>query len=411
MMCNFLYIDPGTGSMLFSLFIGIATAGIFGIRTLYSKLRFVFSGGKVHEKEDENCIPYLIFSDHKRYWNIFKPICDEFEKRQISLVYYTASADDPALSENYEYVKTEFIGEGNRAFARLNIVHADILIATTPNLDVYQWKRSKYVKCYVHIPHYVGDCSDYRMFGLDYYDAVLISGKNQEDFIRKIEKLRPAIKQKELFSVGSLVLDNLQEKLNRVGRSAKNDRKVVLLAPSWGKSGILSRYGEKILSALQNTGYEIIVRPHPQSVVSEKNILEPLQEQFKDIIWNYDNDNFEVLNKSDILITDFSGIIFDYSMVFGKPVIYADTNFDKSPYDADWLDEKIWSLRAVEKLGIQLKEQDFDKIKTVIDSAIESVELEKARKEVSEECWDKPGNSALNTVEWLISKYSALCNA
>ena len=95
-------------------------------------------------------------------------------------------------------------------------------------------------------------------------------------------------------------------------------------------------------------------------------------------------------------------------MVFGKPVIYADTNFDKSPYDADWLDEKIWSLRAVEKLGIQLKEQDFDKIKTVIDSAIESVELEKARKEVSEECWDKPGNSALNTVEWLVSKYSAL---
>lgn len=73
MTYNFLYIDPGTGSMLFSLFIGIATAGIFGIRTLYSKLRFIFSGGKVHDNDDANCIPYLIFSDHKRYWNIFKP--------------------------------------------------------------------------------------------------------------------------------------------------------------------------------------------------------------------------------------------------------------------------------------------------------------------------------------------------
>ena len=95
-------------------------------------------------------------------------------------------------------------------------------------------------------------------------------------------------------------------------------------------------------------------------------------------------------------------------MVFGKPVIYADTNFDKGPYDADWLEEKIWSLRAVEKLGIQLKEQDFDKIKSVIDAAIDSKELENARKEVSSECWDKPGLSALNTVEWLVAKHSTL---
>lgn len=405
MMYSFLYIDPGTGSMLFSLFIGIATAGIFGIRTLYSKLRFIFSGGKVHDNDDANCIPYLIFSDHKRYWNIFKPICDEFESRKVPLVYYTASPDDPALSEKYEYVKTEFIGEGNRAFARLNVVHADILIATTPNLDVYQWKRSKYVRMYVHIPHYVGDLSDYRMFGLDYYDAVLITGPNQEKFIRQIEALRPSIKRKELYTTGSLVLDALKEKLEANGKFSPSGKKTVLVAPSWGKSGILSRYGEKLLAALQKTGYEIIVRPHPQSVVSEKNILEPLEKKFSDFNWNYDNNNFDVLNKSDILITDFSGIIFDYSLVFGKPVIYADTSFDKAPYDADWIEGKIWSLRAVEKIGVQLKESDFDRIKEVIDNAINSDELQKARAEIISECWEKQGESAVNTVDWLIEKH------
>ena len=41
-----LYIDPGTGSMLFSLFIGIAAAASFGLRALFIKLRFVFSAGK-----------------------------------------------------------------------------------------------------------------------------------------------------------------------------------------------------------------------------------------------------------------------------------------------------------------------------------------------------------------------------
>lgn len=404
MINNFLYIDPGTGSMLFSLFIGIATAGVFGLRALFLKLKFILSGGKLSKEESANSIPFVIFSDHKRYWNIFKPICDEFEKRNIPLTYYSASQDDPAFSENYKTVKTEFIGEGNKAFAKLNMLHADIVLSTTPGLDVYQWKRSKAVKCYVHIPHYVGDLSDYRMFGLDYYDAVLISGKNQEALIRKIESLRPAVKQKEIFSVGSLVLDNLKAKLDSRGKIEQNEIKTVLVAPSWGKSGILSRYGEKILTALQKTGYKIIVRPHPQSVSSEKNILDPLMEKFSSIEWNFDNDNFAVLNKADVLISDFSGVIFDYSLVFGKPVIYADTKFDTAPYDADWLDEKIWSLRAVEKLGIQLKEEDFSKIKDIIDEAISSEKLKAARNEVISECWDKQGSSAVNTVDWLLTK-------
>lgn len=133
-------------------------------------------------------------------------------------------------------------------------------------------------------------------------------------------------------------------------------------------------------------------------------ILELLEKKFSDFNWNYDNNNFDVLNKSDILITDFSGIIFDYSLVFGKPVIYADTSFDKAPYDADWIEGKIWSLRAVEKIGVQLKESDFDRIKEVIDNAINSDELQKARAEIISECWEKQGESAVNTVDWLIEK-------
>ena len=184
-----LYIDPGTGSMLFSLFIGISMALTFGVKYFISKFKFILTRGKISDNLDSASIPYVIFSDHKRYWNIFKPICDEFEKREIDIVYFTASEDDPALNCSYKHVKTEFLGTGNKPFGRLNMLNADILIATTPNLDVYQWKRSKGVKCYVHIPHYVGDFSDYRMFGLDYYDAVLASGENQIKFIRKIEEL------------------------------------------------------------------------------------------------------------------------------------------------------------------------------------------------------------------------------
>lgn len=402
-----LYIDPGTGSMLFSLFIGISMALTFGVKYFISKLKFILTRGKISDNLDYASIPYVIFSDHKRYWNIFKPICDEFEKREIDIVYYTASEDDPAFNCSYKHVKTEFLGTGNKPFGRLNMLKADILIATTPNLDVYQWKRSKGVKCYVHIPHYVGDFSDYRMFGLDYYDAVLASGENQIRFIKKIEELRPSIKHKEIALVGSICLDNLKEKVDSV-KKQENKQPVVLLAPSWGKSGILSRYGEKFLDELIKTGYQIIVRPHPQSYSAEKKLMESLESKYTSVEWNKDNDNFDVLSKADILITDFSGIIFDYSLVFGKPVIYADTKFDTLPYDADWLDEKIWSLKAVEKIGIQLEEKDFGNLKCLIDECIINRTLENKRNEIINECWAEIGKGAENTVSWLIKKHSEI---
>lgn len=400
----FLYIDPGTGSMLFSLFIGLAAAFTFGVRALFMKLKFFISGGKSTGDETLN-IPLVIFSDHKRYWNVFKPICDEFENRGVDVVFFTASPDDPALSAGYKHIKTEYLGEKNKPYARLNMLNADILVATTPGLDIYQWKRSKGVKCYVHIPHTVDDLSGYRMFGLDYYDVVLTTGKNQIDFIRKIETLRPALTKKELVCVGSPNLDVMKNRLNEeTVQKINNIKKIVLIAPSWGVSGILSRYGEKLLSALVKTDFEIIVRPHPQTIVSEQHILKPLEEKFSQIEWNYDNDNFDVLKKADILITDFSGIIFDYSLVFDKPLIYADTNFDTLPYDADWVEEPMWSLRMLPKLGIQLKPDEFDRIAEVIRDALKSKNLQEGRNTIRSECWNYQGESSKRIVDYLIEK-------
>ena len=404
------YIDPGTGSMLFSLFIGIAAALSFGLRAAFLKLKFIFSGGKATADETANTIPYVIYSDHKRYWNVFRPICDEFEQRQIPLVYYTSSEDDPALSADYQYIKAEFIGEGNKAFAKLNFLKADILLSTTPGLDVYQWKRSPDVKCYVHIPHTVDDLSGYRMFGLDYYDAVACSGDNQIRWIKKVESMRN-IKSKDLTVCGSTYLDTMKNRKQSIKNTAKNEKPIILVAPSWGKSGILSKFGVSFIRAVLDTGYEVIIRPHPQTVVSEKSMLDELISAFADnqrLSWNYDNDNFEVLNRSDLLITDFSGIIFDYTMIFDKPLIYADTSFDTLPYDADWSDEQMWSLQMLPTLGFQLSESDFCNMKNRIDEALASSDLQAGRDEVRSDCWANIGNGAKNTVDYLISKRELL---
>ena len=412
-MTNFLlYIDPGTGSMLFSLFIGLATTAVFGLRALIIKVKSIIGRGKQTEL-DKSHLGIVIYSDSKRYWNVFSPIVHEFENRKIPLVYYTQSSDDPALSEKFQFVKTEFIGEGNRGLAKMNMLNADVCLATTPGLDVLQLKRSRQCKKYVHIFHAVDEALGYRMFGMDHFDSVLLTGEFQGENIRKLEKLRN-LPQKELKVTGSTYLDAMKARLEKEGSGEKSE-KIVLLAPSWGESAILKRYGKKIISSLVETGYKIIIRPHPQSMVSEKEMMEKLMLAFPNssrLEWNFDNDNFDVLKKSDILITDFSGIIFDYTLVFDRPLIYADTSFDDSPYDASWIeDEPLWRFEALKKLGVKLEEKDFPNIKQIIDSTIESTEFSNGRKEISLQAWQNKGKCASSTVDYLLEVQKAVLNS
>ena len=403
-----LYIDPGTGSMLFSLFIGIAAAASFGFRALYLKIKFVLSGGKADSASDSKNIPLVIFSDHKRYWNVFEPVCGEFECHGQNLTYYTASPDDPALQKKYDFVHAEYLGEKNKPFAKLNFLHADIVLSTTPGLDVYQWKRSRFVKKYVHIPHSVSDLCGYRMFGLDHYDAVLGTGVNQLGSLRKIEKLRPSLKEKEFYVAGCTYLDSMKKRLEALPETVRHEKKTVLVAPSWGKSSILSRFGDRFLEALSRTGYEIIIRPHPQSVVSEQNILKPLEEKYSSFEWNYDNDNFDVLSRADIMITDFSGVMFDYSLVFDRPFIYADTHFDSSPYDVSWLEEPLWELQILPQIGVQLKEEQFPKMKEIIESTMENRELQAARNRIRDEAWQKRGRASSEVYDYLMNELNKI---
>jgi len=405
-----LYIDPGTGSMLLTILIGMISILYFFFQKVRIRLKSIIRGSRV-KNDDKGHMPYVIYSDSKRYWNVFKPICDIFEEKKIPLVYWTSSPDDPALVEDYQYVKREFIGEVNRAVARLNMMNAGICLSTTPGLDVYQWKRSKNTKWYVHICHAVGDISMYRMFGTDYYDAILMSSIIQSQEISELERAhnRPS---KELILAGISYMDELQKRV-RAAKIEKKDVavKTVLVAPSWGKNSILSMYGEEFLDSLVNTGYNVIIRPHPQSMISDRDTIDPLMKKYPDsemISWNFDNDNFNSLMESDIIISDFSGVIFDYAFVFDKPVIYTEINYDRGPYDAYWLERPLWLLDALPQIGIPLKKEDFSNMRSVIEHTLKDTDLKAGRDRIREEGWQNVGKCAESTFDYMIGKYSDL---
>ena len=389
--------------MLFSILIGAVTTLFFLSRALILKLKVIFSGGKANI-QDTSYKKYVIYSEDKRYWNVFKPILDEFERRQIAVTYYVGTDKDPVFEESYQFVKSEVIGEGNKAFAKLNMLSAGIVLMTTPGLQVYQLKRSKRVKHYSHIFHSPGDATMYRLFGIDYFDSILCTGDYQFADIREMERQRN-LPAKELVTVGCTYLDVFQQKMNQIP-AEENHTFTVLVSPSWGKSALLSLYGKKLLDPLIATGWNIIIRPHPQSRISEADMLADLKNAYKDmpnVIWDTNRDNFYSLKKADLMITDFSGIIWDYTFLCDKPVMYANAEMDLLPYDAYDMPHEIWQFATVKKIGIPIKEEDFAHIGDVIKNASDSPELAKARAAAKAEAWQHIGEAGVRTVDYMIS--------
>lgn len=403
-----LYIDPGTGSMLFSILIGATATLYFFARAALLKLKFLFAGKNA--ASDKAAHKFVIYNEDKRYWNVFNPVLNAFEKHQEEITYFTSCKEDLAFNADYKFVKPVYIGEGNRAFARLNLLSADIVVATTPGLEVYQWKRSKNVKHYAHLEHSTGDATMYRIFGLDYFDSILVTGMYKAGDVRYLEEKR-GIAKKEIVSVGCTYLDVFKERIEKIP-AEENHKFTVLLSPSWGKSAILSRYGEKLLDPLLATCWNVIVRPHPQSKISEKEMLDALTQKYagrQNLIWDYEGDNIYSMKKADIMISDFSGIIYDYTFLCDKPVMYVNADMDLKPYDAwDVPGQKPWQVNAVKKFGIELKEEQFADIKNVIQNASDSAELARLRAEAKAEAWEHIGEAGEMVYDFMTNKEKEL---
>ncbi|MBR4159570.1 MAG: CDP-glycerol glycerophosphotransferase family protein [Spirochaetia bacterium] len=395
------YIDPGTGSMLFSVLISLFALGYFALRGVLIKLRLLFAGKNSTSKG--NRIPYVIYCEGRQYWNTFKPVVEEFEKRGLPLIYYTSAQSDPVFSKTWQHIKPEFIGEGNKAYARLNLMEADVCLMTTPGLDVFQLKRSKGVRHYCHVVHMINDATTYKRYGLDYFDSVLLSGEWQGEDIRYLEKLR-GLPQKRLVTVGCPYLDVQKERLAALKPEGDHPF-TVLVSPSWGASGLLTLYGEKLLTPLAETGWNIIVRPHPQSKVVEKELIDRLQAEYnknKNIIWDFDPDNIVSISKADIMISDFSSITLDFAFLRDRPFLAAVGDFDARPYDAGKVPHPLWQFQVLPKIGRELKEADFMRIGEIIKNIADNPAASQNRALVKAKAWQYQGQAGSRIADFMV---------
>ena len=398
----FCYIDPGTGSLLFSALFGIIGTLFFLSKALLIKLKTFSFADKINKKENISKAKIIIYGEDKRYYNVFKPIIEELINLEIPTIYYSSSYDDKIFEIKSDFLKSEFIGTGNKAYAKLNFIEADICLMTTPNLDVFQLKRSKGVKKYVHITHSSAETSTYCLYSLDFFDVVFLNGEHQIRDIRELENKRNTI-IKDLYVVGNPYLDELS-KMKETITKENNNKKTILIAPSWGMNCLFRRFGENLLDNIVNSDYNIIIRPHPQSLISDKDIIDKFQNRYKyknNVEWDFNRVNIYSLSKADIMISDFSGVIFDYAFLFEKPVIIPSFTFDKRGTDAIEIDEEVWTFETIPKISFKLDENNFSNISQIIEDSINNETLKNNILKAKEEAYMYEGQASKRAAQFL----------
>lgn len=409
---SYAYLDPGSGSLLLSAILGVTYTIFYLIKGGYYKIISGFSSILNIKIKDREKLGIVFFSEGGQYWNTFKPVVDALIESKVTVNYWTQDNNDIGLKVDSEYFHGKNIGKGNRAFAKLNALEANICVMTTPGLDVFQIRRSKGVKHYCHIIH-APTTGTYKLYSFDYFDSVLCSGQHQIDSIRELEAKR-STKQKVLLETGCAYMDVLKDKLENYDKvensNVNNAEPTILLAPSWGDNGLFKLFGGNIIRILLNAGFKVIVRPHPQSFIVESDMLSSIEKQFagtsSDLVWDKSPDNFESLRKSDLMISDLSGVVFDYAFIFQKPVVTIKFQLDLRGLDANHLDSEIWELGVLKDIGHQLDENDLENLPEIIRQILLNQGLKKQLSTLRERSLFNYGNTGQVAAKQIIELVS-----
>ena len=373
----YAYLDPGSGNALIYMALSFFGAIIFSLKSLFYRIMGKKDLAEDGQASEENQHNIVIFNEGKIYWNTFKPVVEALLKKKAIFSYYTMDINDPCLEMDEVNMNNRYIGNGTRAFVKISKLKADIVLSTTPNIGTegYPVARSKSIKKLVHVFHAFDDSACYHRGSLDNYDAVMLVGEFQKPSIRKLENLR-GLPPKELCEAGLPYFDVLEEKKMSYPKQVETSNvKTILVAPSWGVKGCLSQYGSKFISLLAQAGFYVIIRPHPQSLKTESELLEQIKNElssFENVEWDFNADGLLSMQRADLLISDTSAVRVDFLFLYQKPIITLEmplenmTDFEIADLGGSWKEE------ALKQIGYTLEKERIEELPTIAREVMET---------------------------------------
>ncbi|MBR5916414.1 MAG: CDP-glycerol glycerophosphotransferase family protein [Spirochaetia bacterium] len=389
-MMPLLYLDPGTGSLLLYAIVGITTTVLFALRGFWYSLRSkIFLGKKGAVKE----MPDLVFqSEGGKYWQVFQPVLKALDKYDIKYGFVTPDKNDPVFTSGLKNVVAVCPGKELMTLSYMNRIKATIVVSTTPQLDVYMLKRSKHVGKYVHLFHAPADIGMYEMYAFDNYDVMLCTGGYQKAALRSIEKNRHE-KAKELLDTGCTYYDYMLEELKKLPQKP-DEGLTVLYAPAWGERSSVVKYGTAVIDRLAEAGIRVIFRPHPQMYVSDKETIAAVEEKIKNnpfIELDRNRTAAASMARSHAMVTDISGVIFDYALLFEKPIFLVNAEYNLGGYDVIDIDGgKVWDVDKSKEITRIIKPEEIQNLASIVKSEMGNSDVyrDKIRKIKDEEIYN-----------------------
>ena len=364
------------------------------------------------DQKDRSIVFYL---EMESDFIFFKPVVEKLtQEYDTKICYVTSSKTDPMLSCNDKNILPFYIGDG---VARSNFfinLKATIIVMTMPDLETFHIKRSKvYPVHYVYIFHSLNSTQRaYTNTAFDNFDTIFCTGNYQIIEIQERER-KFNLNKKKLVKHGYGRLDTLinEARSTDIRKSASNN-KVVLIAPSWGANGLIETKGQEIVSILLDSGFDVILRPHPMTIKKSNKVIQKIEKEFKDNLnFKLETDirNTESFFLCDCMISDWSGVAIEYAFAFEKPILYVDTPQKINNPECDQinlvpLEEKIRS-----QIGEVIPLSELSLIPSRINQFLQSQNKFKEKiQKIKEETVFNIGNSGEQGAKYLLGLEKSL---
>lgn len=308
----------------------------------------------------------VFYSEKNGFYKYFQGIVEYIlENTNITIHYITSDPDDNIfkLAQENSQIRAYYIGE-KKLITLMMKMDADIVVMTMPDLENYHIKRS-YVRKdieYIFIPHSMDSLNmTMRKASMDHFDTVFCTGKHQKEEIEKTEAAY-GLPQKTLVEWGYCLLDKMRDDYAKMDKK-EHEHKIILIAPSWQKDNIVDSCLDELLENLSGHGYKIVVRPHPQHVKHQPERMEQLKSRFAardDIEIQTDFTSNDTVFEADMMITDWSGIAYEYAFTTCKPVLFIDTPMKIMNPEYQKIDTVPINIWMRDVIGASIKPEDIN---------------------------------------------------
>ncbi|MBR1470250.1 MAG: membrane protein insertase YidC [Lachnospiraceae bacterium] len=358
----------------------------------------------------------VFYSEKNGFYKYFKDVIEEILRASDVVIHYiTGDPEDEVFRLADEQFRVYYIGE-NKLIVLMMKMDADIVVLTMPDLQKYHIKRSMVRDDieYVYMDHAVASANlTLRGHALDAFDTIFATNERMAMEIRAMEE-KYGLPKKTVVKYGYSLIDNMiADYAAAQEKKADTERAVpqILIAPSWQDDNIMDSCIEKILDVLGGCGYHITVRPHPQYVrhFEEKlRLLEKKYAAWEDIELQTDFSSNQTVFDADVLITDWSGIAYEYAFTTLKPVLFVNTPMKVMNPDYREIDVVPFDIEARDQVGISVEPDALDTLPETVQKLLtEEVYAPASLKEVREKYLYHAGDSAKVGARYLLRRLAA----